>query len=469
MNARYDLVVIGAGSAGLVAATFAARIGAKVALIERDRIGGDCTWTGCVPSKALLKAAKVAHEVRRAADYGVEATMTGVDMARVAAHVKRAIEGAYAAERPAVLAQKGIDVVEGSPEFLDRRTVRVGDRALEARRFLICTGARPAIPAIPGLSDVPYVTYQRWFENERLPAHLLVLGAGPLGLEMALAYRRLGADVSVVGEELLGREEPEVRSFVAEMLGREGVRFLQGVVREVRHDGARFTVAAGDSELEGDALLVATGRKPNVEGLHLERAGVAHSADGVTVDRYLRTNVRHVYAAGDVVGGPQFTHLAGWQAFQAVRNALLPGRASGVPVVVPWVTFLDPEVARVGLAEAEARARYGDGVRVHRWDMARSDRAIADVEARGFIKVVARPDGRVLGASVVASRAGELIGEYALAIQHDLRLGDLAGTIHAYPTWSTPLQEVAAEAATGSFLAALPGRVALRVAGLGRR
>ena len=346
-------------------------------------------------------------------------------MARVAAHVKQAIEGAYAAERPSVLAQKGIDVVEGAPEFLDRHTVRVGDRALEARRFLICTGARPAIPAIPGLSDVPYVTYERWFENERLPEHLLVLGAGPMGLEMALAYRRLGADVSVVGEELLGREEPEVRSFVAEMLGREGVRFLQGVVREVGHDGARFTVAAGDGELEGDTLLVATGRKPNVEGLRLERAGVAHGASGVTVDRYLRTNVRHVYAAGDVVGGPQFTHLAGWQAFQAVRNALLPGRASGVPAVVPWVTFLDPEVARVGLAEAEARVRYGDGVRVHRWDMARSDRAIADDEAQGFIKVVARPDGRVLGASVVASRAGELIGEYALAIQHDLRLGKL--------------------------------------------
>ena len=231
MNSRYDLAVIGAGSAGLVAATFAARIGAKVALVERDRIGGDCTWTGCVPSKALLKAAKVAHEVRRAPDYGIEATVTGVDMARVTAHVKRAIEGAYAAERPSVLAQKGIDVVEGTPEFLDRHTVRVGDRALEARRFLICTGARPAIPAIPGLSDVPYVTYERWFENEHLPAHLLVLGAGPIGLEMALAYRRLGADVSVVGEELLGREEPEVRSFVAEMLRREGVRFLQGVVR----------------------------------------------------------------------------------------------------------------------------------------------------------------------------------------------------------------------------------------------
>ena len=469
MNSRFDLAVIGAGSAGLVAATFAARIGAKVALVERDRIGGDCTWTGCVPSKALLKAAKVAHEVRRAPDFGIEVTLTGVDMAGVAAHVKRAIEGAYAAERPSVLAQKGIDVIEGAPEFLDRHTVLVGDRALEAKRFLICTGARPAVPAIPGLSDVPYVTYERWFGNQRLPAHLVVLGAGPIGLKMALAYRRLGAEVSVVGEELLGREEPEVQSFVVEMLGREGVRFLPGVAREVRHDGDHFTVAVGDGELEGDASLVATGRRPNVEGLRLERAGVAHGARGITVDRYLRTNVRHVYAAGDVVGGPQFTHLAGWQAFQAVRNALLPGRDSGVPVVVPWVTFLDPEVARVGLAEAEARVRYGDEVRVHRWDMARSDRAIADDEALGFIKVVARPDGRVLGASIVASRAGELIGEYALAIQHNLRLGDLAGTIHAYPTWSTPLQEVAAEAAIGSFLAALPRRVALRVAGLGGR
>ena len=469
MSSRYDLAVIGAGSAGLVGATFAARIGAKVALIERGRIGGDCTWTGCVPSKALLKAAKVAHEVRRAPDFGIEATVTGVDMERVAAYVRRAIEGAYAAERPSVLAQKGIDVVEGAPEFLDRHTVQVGDRELEAKRFLICTGARPAIPAIPGLSDVPYVTYESWFENKRLPEHLLVLGSGPIGVEMALAYRRLGSEVSVVGEELLGREEPEVQSFVAAMLGREGICLQRGLAREVRHDGAHFTVAVGDLELEGDSLLVATGRKPNMEGMSLDRAGVVHSAEGITVDRRLRTTARHIYAAGDVVGGLQFTHLAGWQGFQAVRNALLPGRASGVPVVVPWVTFLDPEVARVGLTEAEAKAHHGEDVHVHHWDMAQSDRAIADDEALGFIKVVARSDGRILGASVVASRAGELIGEYALAIQHDLRLGDVSGTIHAYPTWSTALQQVAAEAATGSFLSALSGRVALGLAGLGRR
>ncbi len=244
-------------------------------------------------------------------------------------------------------------------------------------------------------------------------------------------------------------------------------RLVRGIVRDVRHDGACFTLLAEGSE--GDMLLVAAGRRPDVEGLHLDRAGVKHSARGVTVNRYLRTTARHVYAAGDVVGGHQFSHLAGWQAFQAVRNALLPGRSSGVPVAVPWVTFLDPEAARVGLTKAEARARYGKSVRVHRWDMAQADRGIADGEAVGFIKVVARPDGRVIGASVVASRAGELIGEYTLAIQHGLRLSDLAGTIHAYPTWSTPLQQAAADAATQRFLTGLAGRITLRVAGLGRR
>lgn len=467
MSGRYDLVVIGAGSGGLVGATFAARLGARVALVERHRIGGDCTWTGCVPSKALLKAARVAHEVRRAADYGIVGEPARTDMAKVAAYVRQAIAAVYAAEDPAALARQGIVVVAGAAEFVDAHTVRAGAHTLTARRVLICTGARPAVPPLPGLSEGSFLTYEHFFENERLPRHLLVLGAGPIGLEMALAYRRLGAEVTVVGEQVLPREDPDVQAAVVESLQREGLHLQRSTVTAVRRAGGETTLVTPQGDVTGDLLLVATGRRPNVEGMALERAGVVSARRGIGVDRYLRTNVPHIYAAGDVAGGYQFTHFAGWQAFHAVRNALLPGRSTAVTDVVPWVTFLDPEVAHVGLTEADARARYGDRVQVLRQDMARTDRAVADGEAVGFVKVVAQAGGRILGASVVASRAGELIGEFALAMRHGLRLADLAGTIHAYPTWATGLQQVASDGATDQFLRSAGGRLALRWAGLG--
>ncbi len=468
MSATYDLVVIGAGSGGFVGATFAARLGARVALVERDRIGGDCTWTGCVPSKALLRAARVAHEVRRAGDFGIEAGPPRTDMGKVAAGVRRAIEAVYREEDPAALSRLGIDVVAGAAEFVDGHTVRVGTRTIVARRVLICTGARPAVAPIPGLADLPFLTSERLFDNDRLPRHLIVLGAGPIGLEMALAYRRLGADVTVVGAQVLPREDPDVRVLVSANLEREGLRVIQANVSGARREGDDLVLVTSRGLVRGDMLLVATGRQPNVEGMALERAGIAHGPMGIAVDRHLRTSARHVYAAGDVTGGYQFTHVAGWQAFQAVRNALLPGRATVVARAVPWVTFLDPEVARVGLAEAAARARYGDDLIVLRRDMAHVDRAVADDETSGFVKVLARRDGRILGASIVAARAGEMIGEFALAMHHGLRLGDLGGTIHAYPTWATVLQQVTADAATDAFLRGASGRVALRLAGLHR-
>lgn len=468
MSAPYDLAVIGGGSAGLVGARLAAQLGARVALIEQDRVGGDCTWTGCVPSKALLRAAKAAHEVSHAGRYGIETTPARVDMGRVAASVRGAMETVYRQEDPATLDAEGIDLIAAAATFEGPHVVRAGPREVRARRFLIATGARPALPSIPGLSDVPYLTYQRLFENEILPERLVVLGAGPVGLEIAWAYRRLGADVTVVGERLLEHEEPEVQALVEEMLRREGVRLVSAVALQVGHDGGRFTIRTPAEQLSGDLLLVATGRVPNVEGLALSRAGVAHGPGGVSVDHHLRTSARHIYVAGDVVGGRQFTHLAAWQAFHAVRNALLPGRTVGVTDLVPWVTFLDPEVAHVGLSEAEARARHGDRVRAHRWEMASVDRAVTDGDTTGFIKVVTRPGGQILGASVVATRAGELIGEYALAIRQGLRLADLASTIHPYPTWSTPLQQLAADAVTRESLGDIMGRLALRIAGLRR-
>jgi pyruvate/2-oxoglutarate dehydrogenase complex dihydrolipoamide dehydrogenase (E3) component len=294
---------------------------------------------------------------------------------------------------------------------------------------------------------------------------LLVLGGGPIGLEMAQAYRRLGAEVTVIGPRLLPKEEPEAQALIEAVLEREGIRIVKARISHAARiqDAVALTHDAGT--VEGDLLLVATGRRPNVEGLGLEQAGVESSARGIAVDRCLRTSARHIYAAGDVLGGEQFTHLAGWQAFQAARNALLPGNSAGVSAVVPRVTFVDPEVAQVGLTEEAARLKYGDPIRTRRFELDRSDRAICEGETAGFIKVNTRK-GRILGATIVASRAGEMIGELALAMRHGLKLRDLAATIHAYPTWSTAVQQVATADTMEQFLGGSGGRTVLWLAGL---
>ena len=372
MTSTHDIVVIGGGSAGLTGARFAARLGARVALIEKNRIGGDCTWTGCVPSKALLRAAKAAHGVREAGKFGIDVPAPSVDMARVRAHVMKAVGAVYEGERPEVLQEEGIDVVLAPARFTGPNTIEAGDRTLTARRFVVCTGARPSVPPIPGLAEVSYLTHETIFENERLPLHLIVLGAGAIGTELAQAYGRLGADVSMLAAEFLPGADPDVQDFARRRLEEEGVRITIGPIDAVEMDGGEYVVRCPDEAVRGDVLLVVTGRRPTVDGLGLEAAGVSCSSQGITVDRYLRTNKRHIYAAGDVLGGPQFTHLAAWQCFQAVRNALFPGRMSGIPRVLPSVTFLDPEIASVGLSEGEARELHGENVLVHRWQMGES-------------------------------------------------------------------------------------------------
>jgi pyruvate/2-oxoglutarate dehydrogenase complex dihydrolipoamide dehydrogenase (E3) component len=461
MNPEYDLAIIGAGSGGLTAAGFAARLGARVALVEKARIGGDCTWTGCVPSKALLKTAKVAHEVRTAALYGIRGQAPEVDMHQVREYVRAAIQKVYQFESPDELRKQGIDVVLGAARFVDEHTIKAGDRTITAKAILITTGARPAMPAIDGIESVSFVTYEQIFDNDRLPLRMTVVGGGPIGAEMAQAYQRLGSQVTVVARGLLPKEEPEARACMEEVFEREGIQLARGRARSARHDGEEIVVATDDGEVRGDLLLVASGRKPNVTGLDLEKAGVSHSTKGIPVDDQLRTNVKHIYAAGDVAGGHQFTHFAGWQAFQAVRNALLPGHGSGFTDVVPWVTFTDPEVAHVGLTEEQARTKFGDRVRVCRWEMSHTDRAICENDAAGFIKLVAKDDGTVAGATIVAARAGEAITELILAIRHNWKVMDLAGAIHAYPTYSTAVQQMAAEMAVENLLSGTSGRILL--------
>jgi pyruvate/2-oxoglutarate dehydrogenase complex dihydrolipoamide dehydrogenase (E3) component len=450
---EYDLVVIGAGSAGVWAAPFAARLGANVALVEKERIGGDCTNYGCVPSKALLKAAGVAWHLRTADRYGLDPVKPGlnVDLGRVMAGVRQAIERVYAFETPDALEQQGVEVMMGAARFEDPRTLAVGSHTrLRARNFLVCTGAHPSTAGIPGLDRTPHWTYQTVWQQDCLPRRLLVLGSGPVGTELTQAFARLGSQVTVFerSDRPLRVADPEGSLILKRVFEDEGIRFRFGArVDRVREESGSVIVTDRGQDIEGDALLVAVGRRPAVDGLDLERAGVNYSDRGIQVDKHLRTSQKHIYACGDVIGSFQFTHYAAWQASMAVRTMLFPGSSTGVRANVPWCVFTDPEVAQCGQSEADARKQFSDRdeVQVARWDLDHIDRAVTEQDLRGFIKVVHRRDGVVLGAHIVAARAGDIIQELALAIDQRVKLGDLASSIHVYPTYAIGVQQLAAE------------------------
>ena len=431
---RADLCVIGAGSGGLSIAAGAVQMGASVILIEQSRMGGECLNTGCVPSKALLAAAARGDDFAAAYDH----------MRQVIA----AIEPHDSAERFRGL---GAHVVFGKAQFVARRFLEVGDTSVTARRFIVATGSAPVIPSIPGLDSVPYFTNETLFDSAPEPRHLLVLGGGPVGVEMAQAYRRLGAEVTLVeGKRLLGRDDPELVAIVRAQLIEDGVTIHEETpVTAVEADGAgvALTCGSGDASvrLSGSHLLVAAGRRPKIEGLGLEDAGVALN-DGVPlIDARLRTTNKRIFAIGDVVGPYRFTHTASYQARIVITNALfrLPARVRYD--AVPWVTYTDPELAHVGLSEAEARAKSNE-VRILRFPFEENDRAIAEGATRGLVKVVATRRGRVLGASIVGAHAGELILPWVLAVKYRLGVGKLAQAIVPYPT----LSEASARAA-GSF------------------
>lgn len=465
---HFDIIVIGAGTGGLSAATFARQLGARVALIERHRIGGDCTWTGCVPSKALIRAARAAHEQRHAARFGIGAVEPQVDMPAVRAAIRASIETIYAHETPAALTKQGITVVQGAARFVDPHTVQVGARRLHARRLVIASGARPTIPAIAGLNETPYLTYEQIFDNETLPRRMVVIGGGPIGCEIAQAYARLGARVTIVAERLLVREDYQAAQVVRAALARDGVIHLAAHASRVRPDGrGGAVVTVGTSELPADLLLVAVGRTPNTDDMDLDRAGVRASADGITIDARGRTSAPHIAAVGDCTGGEQFTHYAGWQAVQAVRSLLIPGPVVATSTLVPRVTFTDPELAHVGLTEAQARAQHGAAVRVAHYPMTRNDRAIVEDDAGGFIKAVYHRNGRILGVSIVHARAGDGIGEWVLAMRKGLAIAEISDAIHPYPTYSISAMQLAGDVAIGNALGGLTGWLLRRIIGRG--
>jgi pyruvate/2-oxoglutarate dehydrogenase complex dihydrolipoamide dehydrogenase (E3) component len=435
LSRHFDIAVIGAGSGGLSVAAAAAQFGRKVVLFEKGEMGGDCLNYGCVPSKALLAAAKQAHAMRSGAAYGISPVEPQVDFGAVRAHVQRAIAAIAPHDSQERFEKLGVTVVRAAARFIDDRSIEASGERYTARRMVIATGSSPALPPVPGLAEVPYLTNETLFGNETLPAHLLVLGAGPIGLEMAQAHRRLGSAVTVIEARLpLAQDDPELSAVVLERLAAEGVAILTNrAAAGVTHDASGFRIALqGGGEVAGSHLLVAAGRRPNVDGLGLEAAGIAFSARGITVDRGLRTTNRRVYAVGDVAGG-RFTHEAGYQAGIVIRNALF-----GLPVKartsMPHVTYTDPELAQAGMTEAEARARHGGRVKLLRWPFSGNDRAQAEGRTDGLVKIVTGPRGRILGAGIVGPGAGELIQPWILALEKGLKIGAMATPVLPYPT-----------------------------------
>ncbi len=460
--ARYDLVVVGMGSGGMIGAEFAATIGLRVAVVERGRVGGDCLWTGCVPSKALLASAKAAHTMRVADTYGLPSLATvDIDTSLVWKRI-RAIQQEIAStdDNPERFEADGVEIVRGTARIVGPNTVRVlgdgpggADRDLEARFILVCTGSRPSVPPIEGLTEAGFLTSETLWDLERAPSSMVMIGAGPIATEMSQAFARLGIGTTVLqkGPRILPRDEPDLVDILVAKLRSEGVDLHFNVeIERVTRSGARKIVFGSENGVparwEGEELLVATGRRPNVEGLGLEEVGVKVGRTGIEVDERMRTAVPSIYAAGDVAGRFLFTHSAGYEAVRAVRDAFYPGKGK-VTDFVPWCTFTDPELAHAGVTVAEAEKKYGDDVEVYRLDLSHSDRARADNATEGAIVVVTAKGGKVVGAHILAPSAGEMIHELALAINEGLKLAEVASLIHVYPTLSTGIGQLAGEAA----------------------
>lgn len=464
-----DICVIGAGSGGLSVAAAAAAFGVPVVLIEKHRMGGDCLNTGCVPSKALIAAARRAHLVRTSGAFGIEATVT-VDFTKVRAHVHEVIATIAPNDSVERFRGLGVRVIKGEARFVGPKTVRVGDTTIQARRFVIATGSRPALPSIPGLERLPYLTNETVFNLEQCPRHLLVIGAGPIGLELGQAFRRLGAQVTVLEAAApLAKDDPECASVVLDQLAREGIDIRTGVTVARMDTGpagvrAVLQMGAGEEAIDASHVLVAAGRRAVVEGLGLDAAGISCGRNGIVVDKGLRTTNRHVYAVGDIAGGPQFTHAANYHAGLVIRNALFRLPVSADDSLIPRVTFTDPELAHAGLTEAQARARHG-AVRVARWPYRENDRAQAERETHGHIKVVMSARGRILGATIVGTDAGELISTWALAVERRMNIRAMTGVVVPYPTRA----EIGKRAAINVFARGLTSPLVRRIIGWLRR
>jgi len=453
----YDLGILGGGAAGLTAAAGSAQFGAKTILVEKAKVlGGDCLHFGCVPSKTLIRTAGVWSLARRAKEFGLPGIgLPPVSLAAVMDRVRSVIDKIQEHDSPERFCKLGAEVRFGSPRFVDDHTVDLDGARLTARAWIVATGSSPSLPPVEGIADVPYWTNETVFSQTKLPDHLLILGGGPIGVEMAQAFRRLGSQVTVVeyADQILGPEDPDIAAILRNRLEAEGDKVLTGTkaIKAASMNSSvhlRVGPAKGEGDpwtIDGDVLLVAAGRKPNVEGLELPAAGVAFSSRGIPADRRMRTNVSHIYACGDVNGVFPFTHVAGYEAGIALSNAVLRLPRKADYTKVPWCTYTDPEVASIGLNAKRAKAA-GVEYRVLTSHFREIDRALAEGETEGKIKVLISPSGALLGCQIAGHHAGELIHEWVAAINGGVKLSTLAGSIHAYPT----LAEISKKAA-GSY------------------
>ena len=461
----YDLAIIGGGSAGLSVAAAAAQFGEKVVLFEKGEMGGDCLNFGCVPSKSLIAAAFYAQAQRASAPFGIAAVEPLVDYSKVMDHVQSVITRIAPHDSVERFEGLGVKVVKASAKFIAPRILEAGGESFEARKIVIASGSRANVPPIPGLKDVPFLTNETLFKNRVKPAHLIIIGGGPVGMEMAQAHRRLGCKVTVLEAlKALNKDDPELAQVVKDAVQAEGVVLREDIAIEsvAKTESGLAVHLKGGEAIEGSHLLVAAGRASNVEGMNLEAAGIDYDKRGIKVDQGLRSSNRAVYAAGDVAGGLQFTHVAGYHAGLIIRSALFKLKVENSTAIIPWVTYTDPELAQIGLQEVEARKLHGNGVKVLTAPFSGNDRAQAVGETKGLIKLVVGKGGVIIGAGIVGPHAGELIAPFVLAVTQRMKISVLANLVLPYPT----LSEAGKCAATSNYAGLAQKQLTRRLIGL---
>jgi len=441
------ICIIGAGSGGLSLAAGAAQMGASVTLIERGKMGGDCLNYGCVPSKALLAAGKIAHTFRHAQKFGISSQMPTVDFKAVHDHVHDVMAQIEPNDSQSRFESFGVHVIREEAKFIDEHTIQAGDTIIKAKYIVVATGSSAFLPPLKGLESTPYLTNETIFDLTERPQHLLIIGGGPIGIEMAQAHRRLGAEVTVITSHgILPKDDPELIEVVKKQLLQEGINLLEETaVEKVSKTKNGIAVTTNNTTLTGSHLLIATGRQANLEGLNLKAAGIDHTPRGITINQRLQTSQKHIYAMGDCTGGYQFTHVASYHAGIIIRNILFKLPAKVNLSAVPWVTYCDPELAHVGLSNAQALEEFPDAITL-RWPFSENDRAVAERSTEGLIKISTKKNGVVLGASIVGKNAGELLLPWVMAVKERKKIADIATLIAPYPTYSEVSKRVA-----GSF------------------